>query len=149
VVERAPQWRAGFGAAFLDREDGYQGLVSHYGLRFAEAPRAMDLSLIYRALADKQVDLIAGDATNGLIAKLDLYALEDDKRYFPPYHAAPVIRSETLKRHPELQAIFDRLAGKISDEEMRRMNYEADVERRDVSLIARSFIERHPEVIGQ
>ncbi len=144
-----PQWRAGFGSAFLDREDGYRGLVSAYNLRFADAPRAMDLSLTYRALADKQIDLIAGDATNGLIAKLDLFALEDDRRYFPPYHAAPVIRTETLKRHPELQGIFDRIAGLISDQEMRQMNYEADVERRDVDAIARGFIERHPEIVGR
>jgi osmoprotectant transport system permease protein len=141
-------WRAGFGAAFLDREDGYRGLVSAYGLRFAEAPRAMDLSLTYRALAEGQVDLIAGDATNGLIAKLDLFALADDRRYFPPYHAVPVIRAETLDRHPELRRVFDRLAGKISDQEMQRMNYEADVERRDAAAVVRAFLDRHPEVIG-
>jgi osmoprotectant transport system permease protein len=145
VARYTEQWRPGFGAAFLDREDGYRGLINHYGLRFADEPRAMDLSLIYRALADKQVDLVAGDATNGLIAKLDLYALEDDKRYFPPYHAAPVIRSETLNRYPELRGVLDRLAGKVSDQEMRQMNYEADVERRDVSSIVKSFLERHPE----
>jgi glycine betaine/choline ABC-type transport system substrate-binding protein len=80
-----------------------------------------------------------------LIAKLDLVALEDDKLYFPPYHAAPVIRSKTLSRHPELRAIFDRLAGKITDQEMRRMNYEAEVERRDISSVVKSFLERHPE----
>ncbi|HKQ80543.1 MAG TPA: ABC transporter permease/substrate-binding protein [Blastocatellia bacterium] len=145
IAPYTTQWRPGFGAAFLDREDGYRGLISHYGLRFDEKPTAMDLSLIYRALADKQVDLIAGDATNGLIAKLDLYALEDDKRYFPPYHAAPVIRSETLNRHPELRGVFDRLAGKVTDQEMRQMNYQADVERRDVSSVVKSFLERHPE----
>ena len=142
----ATQLRPGFGAAFLDREDGYQGLVKHYGMRFAETPRAMDLSLIYRALADKQVDLIAGDATNGLIAKLDLYPLEDDRRYFPPYHAVPVIRSKTLDRFPELRAVFDRLAGKISDQEMRQMNYEAEVERRDVKAIVKAFLDRRPEI---
>src|SRR6185436_11031012 len=135
AVSYAANWRAGFGAAFLDREDGYQGLVQTYGLKFAEAPRAMDLSLTYRALAEKQVDVIAGDATNGLIAKLDLFALVDDKRYFPPYYAVPVIRTEMLNRHPQLRGVFDRLAGKVTDEEMRRMNYEADVERHDVSLV--------------
>ena len=145
AAQYTEQWRPGFGAAFLDREDGYQGLKKHYGLRFAESPRAMDVSLIYRALADKEVDLIAGDATNGLIAKLDLVALEDDKNYFPPYHAAPVIRSKTFSRHPELRAIFDRLAGKVTDQEMRRMNYEAEVERRDISSVVKAFLERHPE----
>jgi osmoprotectant transport system permease protein len=145
VAQHTPNWRAGFGSAFLDREDGYRGLVQTYGLKFREAPLAMNLSLTYRALGERQVDLIAGDATNGLIAKLDLFALEDDRRYFPPYHAVPVIRSETLGRHPELQAVFDRLANRVTDREMRQMNYEADVERRDVSLIVRAFLERHPE----
>lgn len=139
-----PQWQAGFGAAFLDREDGYQGLVQTYGLKFAAAPRAMDLSLTYRALAEKQVDLIAGDATNGLIAKLDLAVLEDDRHYFPPYHAVPVVRTELLQRHPELREIIERLAGLISDQEMRQMNYEAEVERREPPAIVQAFFARHP-----
>jgi osmoprotectant transport system permease protein len=146
IAKYTPAWRAGFGSAFMDREDGYRGLVSAYGLRFAEPPLAMDLSLTYRALAERQVDLISGDATNGLIAKLGLFALEDDRHYFPPYHAVPVIRTETLNSHPELRAIFDRLAGTITDQEMQKMNYQADVERRDVSEIAREFIERHPQL---
>ncbi len=148
IAKYTPGWRAGFGSAFLDREDGYRGLVSAYSLRFAESPLAMDLSLTYRALAEKQVDLISGDATNGLIAKLGLFALEDDRHYFPPYQAVPVIRTETLNRHPELRVIFDRLAGTITDEEMQKMNYQADVERRDVSDIARAFIERHPQIFN-
>jgi len=146
AAKYAPNWRAGFGSAFLDREDGYRGLVQAYGLKFREAPLAMNLSLTYRALAERQVDLISGDATNGLIAKLDLYPLEDDRRYFPPYHAVPVIRGETLNRHPELRAVFDRLAGKISDQEMRQMNYEADVEHRDASSVVKAFLDRHPEI---
>ncbi len=147
AAKYSPNWRAGFGSAFLDREDGYRGLAQTYGLKFREQPLPMNLSLTYRALAEKHVDLIAGDATNGLIAKLDLYPLEDDRRYFPPYHAVPVIRSETLNRHPELRAVFDRLAGKISEQEMRQMNYEADVERRDPSMVVKAFLDRHPEII--
>lgn len=142
-----PQWRGGFGSAFLDREDGYRGLVEAYGLRFAEPPLAMNLSLTYRALAEKQVDLISGDATNGLISKLDLFALEDDRHYFPPYHAVPVIRTETLNRHPELRELFDRLTGKVTDQEMRQMNYQADVERRDPPLIVKDFLDRHKELL--
>jgi glycine betaine/choline ABC-type transport system substrate-binding protein len=103
----------------------------------------MDLSLTYRALAEKQVDLIAGDATNGLIAKLDLVALEDDRHYFPPYHAVPVVRTALLQRHPELRAVIERLAGLISDQEMRQMNYEAEVERREPSAIVQAFFARH------
>jgi osmoprotectant transport system substrate-binding protein/osmoprotectant transport system permease protein len=146
AAKYSPDWRAGFGSAFLDREDGYRGLVQTYGLKFRETPLAMSLSLTYLALAEKKVDLISGDATNGLIAKLDLYPLEDDRRYFPPYHAVPVIRSETLNRHPELRAVLGRLAGKISDQEMRRMNYEADVERHDARLVVKDFLDRHPEI---
>jgi osmoprotectant transport system permease protein len=144
----SPNWRGGFGSAFLDREDGYRGLVQTYGLRFAGPPLAMNLSLTYRALAEKQVDLISGDATNGLIAKLDLFVLEDDRRYFPPYFAVPVIRSEVLGRRPDLRAIFDRLAGKVTDQEMRQMNYEADVERRDAAVIVRDFLNRHKELLN-
>lgn len=149
AARQTPMWRAGFGSAFLDREDGYKGLVQTYGLRFASPPMAMNLSLTYRALAEKQVDLISGDATNGLISKLDLFALEDDRRYFPPYHAAPVIRTETLNRHPELRELFDRLAGKVTDQEMRQMNYEADVERRDPPQIVKEFLGRHKELLNK
>lgn len=142
-----PQWQAGFGAAFLDREDGYRGLIQAYGLKFAETPRSMDLSLTYRALAERQVDLISGDATNGLIAKLDLFALEDDRHYFPPYHAVPVVRNETLQKHPQLRGMIERLAGLISDQEMQQMNFEAEVERREVAAIVQSFLARHPETV--
>jgi glycine betaine/choline ABC-type transport system substrate-binding protein len=122
-------------------------LVQAYGLKFAEAPRAMDLSLTYRALAEKQVDLIAGDATNGLIAKLDLVALEDDRHYFPPYHAVPVVRTELLQRQPQLRTILERLSGLISDQEMRQMNYEAEVERHEPAAIVQAFFARHPETL--
>ena len=81
----APEWRAGFGYEFMERPDGYKGLAATYGLRFAEAPRIMDLGLITRALKDRQVDLIAGNNTDGLIPALDLFVLEDDRHYFPPY----------------------------------------------------------------
>src|SRR6185436_18628948 len=89
----APGWRAAFGYEFLERADGYPGLSAAYGLRFREAPRVMDLSLIYRALADRQVDVVAGDATAGLIDALDLTALEDDRQYFPPYDAVPIVHA--------------------------------------------------------
>lgn len=149
AAKHTPTWRGGFGSAFLDREDGYKGLVQTYGLRFASPPMAMNLSLTYRALAEKQVDLISGDATNGLISKLDLFALEDDRHYFPPYMAVPVIRTETLAHHPELRELFDRLAGKVTDQEMRQMNYEADVERHDPPLIVKEFLGRHKELLNR
>lgn len=136
----APQWRAGFGQDFMSREDGYAGFTRAYGLRFAEQPREMDLALSYRALASRQVDLIAGNSTDGLIATLDLYQLEDDRSYFPPYHAAPVVRREALERYPELEGALRLLAGKISEEKMRKLNYAMDGEHRDVKTLAREFV---------
>jgi osmoprotectant transport system permease protein len=149
AAAHTPQWRAGFGPEFLDREDGFKGLARVYGLRFAEAPRAMDLSLTYRALADHRVDLIAGDSTNGLIEKLDLFMLEDDRQYFPPYLAVPIIRREILTRYPELGRLCALLAGKISEREMRRMNAAADVDGRDVTAVARDFLASRPEIFSR
>lgn len=146
AAKHAQNWRAGFGHAFIEREDGYRGLVQTYNLRFAAPPTTMNLSLTYRALAEQQVDLAAGDATNGLIDKLDLVALEDDKHYFPPYEAVPVVRTETLQKYPQLRNVLERLAGKISAPEMRRMNYEADAEHKDPATIAREFLQQHPEI---
>ncbi len=136
----APQWRAGFGYEFMERPDGYKGLVASYGLRFAEAPRIMDLGLITRALKDHQVDLIAGNNTDGLIPALDLFVLEDDHHYFPPYEAVAVMRGEMLKQHPEVGTALDTLAGAISDEDMRRLNYAVDGQHRDAMAVVREFL---------
>lgn len=142
VVPHAPKWKAAFGYEFLEREDGYKGLVRTYGLRFTEPPRVMDLTLIYRALASGAVDLIAGDATHGLIKGLDLFMLEDNRRYFPPYDAVPVVRTQTLAAHPQLRTAIERLAWRISEETMREMNYDVDVRRRDASAVVREFLDR-------
>jgi len=141
VARFAPQWRAGFGYEFMERPDGYQGLVRTYGLRFAAAPRIMDLGLLYRALMENQVDLVAGNSTDGLIAARDLTVLEDDRQYFPPYQAVPVVRKETLTRHPEVRSALEQLAGKISDQDMRRMNYAVDGEHRDIQEVVREFLQ--------
>src|SRR5438309_9105902 len=137
-----PQWRAGFGYEFMERPDGYQGLVATYGLRFAAPPRIMDLGLLTRALKDKQVDLIAGNATDGLIPALDLFVLEDDRHYYPPYEAVPIIRKEALARHPEIGQALDDLAGKISDADMRQLNYAVDGQHRDAKEVVREFLRR-------
>jgi osmoprotectant transport system permease protein len=142
AVPHATRWRAGFGYEFLERADGYRGLARAYGLRFAEEPRVMDLALMYRALADGQVDLIAGDATAGLIAGLGLFMLEDNRHYFPPYEAAPVARTATLLAHPDVAAALARLADAISAADMRAMNYAVDAGRRDPSAVAREFLNR-------
>jgi glycine betaine/choline ABC-type transport system substrate-binding protein len=135
----APQWRAGFGQDFMSRADGYQGFVRIYGLRFREV-REMDLSLTYRALAENQVDLIAGNSTDGLINRYGLVQLEDDRRYFPPYDAVPVVRRATLEKYPELRGVFTRLAGVLSVEEMRGLNYAVDGEHKQASDVVREFL---------
>ena len=135
-----PQWRAGFGYEFIERPDGYQGLAQTYGLKFAAPPRIMDLGLLYRALQEKQVDLVAGSSTDGLIAALDMAVLEDDRHYFPPYQAVPIVRGETLARYPAVRQALDELAGKISEDQMRRMNYAVDGERRDIQEVVREFL---------
>ncbi len=141
----APQWRPGFGYEFMERPDGYQGLVRAYHLTFGQPPRIMDLGLLYRALLEKQVDLVAGNSTDGLIAARDLAILEDDKHYFPPYQAVPIVRGETLMRHPEVREVLNQLGDKISDAEMRRLNYAVDGEHRDVVEVVREFLRaKHP-----
>lgn len=139
VVPLASNWRAGFGQDFVSRPDGYMGFIKTYGLNFRERPREMDLSLTYRALAASEVDLIAGNSTDGLIAALDLVKLEDDRAYFPPYDAVLIARSATLARVPQLNQIMRRLAGKISVEAMQRMNYAVDGERKRPADVARAW----------
>ena len=136
----APRWKAGFGYEFLERADGFAGLAKVYALTFSQPPTAMDLGLTYRALAERRVDVIAGNSTDGQIAKLDLVALSDDRGYFPPYQAAPVIRAAVLEKHPAVTAALAELGGKISDAEMRRLNALADVEHKDIAEIARTWL---------
>jgi glycine betaine/choline ABC-type transport system substrate-binding protein len=135
-----PRWRAGFGYEFMERPDGYKGLVSTYGLRFAGQPRIMDLGLLTRALKERQVDLIAGNNTDGLIPALDLFVLEDDRHYFPPYEGVAVMRGEMVKNHPEVGAALEKLASAISDEDMRRLNYAVDGQHRDAAVVVREFL---------
>jgi osmoprotectant transport system permease protein len=135
------RWTPGFGYEFIERQDGYRGLLTSYGLRFAREPRVMDMTLMYRALASRDVDLIAGDATSGLIDALQLTQLEDDRSYFPPYHAVPIVRSATLLRRPDVRAVLERLAGRISESDMRAMNYAVDVAHNDAAATARNFLD--------
>ena len=139
VATYTPHWRAGFGYEFMERPDGYKGLAATYGLRFAEPPRIMDLGLLSRALKDKQVDLIAGNTTDGLIPALNLFVLDDDRHYFPPYEAVPVIRQQVLVKHPAVLDAVSGLAGKINDQEMRELNYAVDGHHRDVKEVVAEF----------
>jgi osmoprotectant transport system substrate-binding protein len=136
-----PQWRAGFGYEFMERPDGFEGLAKVYGLKFKGPPRILDLGLLYRALLSDQVDIVAGNSTDGLIAARDLAILEDDKHYFPPYEAVPIVRPDALNRFPGMNAAIEELVGKISDSEMRRMNYAVDGEHRDIAEVAREFLQ--------
>lgn len=140
AAEFAPQWHAGFGYEFMERPDGYAGLASAYGLRFAASPRIMDLGLLAPALKDHQIDIAAGNATDGLILAFDLSVLEDDRHYFPPYEAVAIIRQPTLQQHPEVAQAIAALGGKISDQEMQKLNYALDGQRRDAKDVAREFL---------
>jgi osmoprotectant transport system substrate-binding protein len=136
----APQWRAGFGYEFMERPDGSAGLAAAYGLHFAAPPRVMDLGLLAPALKNRQIDMAAGNATDGLIPALDLFVLEDDRHYFPPYEAVAVIRWQTAQQHPEVAQTIAELSGKISDQEMRQLNYALDGQHRDVKDVAHEFL---------
>jgi osmoprotectant transport system permease protein len=139
AVQPARGWRAAFGYEFLNRGDGYPGLASRYGLRFAAPPTAMDLGLTYRALADGQVDLIAGDSTSGLIPSLKLQVLLDDRHYFPSYDAVPVFNAASLERHPELVPVLENLAGRLSAATMQQLNAAVDLDHQSPELVVRRW----------
>ena len=143
ISDAAPQtakWTAGFGYEFIEREDGYPGLAKMYDLRFPNPPRVMDLGLTYKAVAEKQVDFIAGNSTDGLIDTLGLVVLEDDKHYVPPYDAIPLVREAMVMKHPEVRQALKELGGKVSEDRMRRMNYAVDGEHKDVKEVVREFL---------
>jgi len=136
----APQWRMGVGYEFLERPDGFAGLATVYNLHFAASPRVMDLGLLYRALDERQVDVVVGSSTDGLIQAHGLVVLEDDKHYFPPYDAVPVVREQTLMQYPALAAALSDLGGKINEQDMRRLNYAVDGEHRDLKQLVADFL---------
>jgi osmoprotectant transport system permease protein len=139
AAPQSPHWRAGFGQDFMSRADGYPGFSKAYGLKFAEL-REMDLSLTYIALSSRQVDLIAGNSTEGRIATLDLFQLADDRRYFPPYEAVYLVRQDSLTRVPALPEVLAKLANAISTDEMRRLNYEIDGKKRDPKEVVKEWL---------
>lgn len=140
VAKYTPKWIAGFSYEFLAREDGYPGLSKTYNLQFSQQPQTMELGLMYRALAENNVDLVAGNSTDGLISVLNLEMLEDNKNYFPPYEAVPVFNQETLKEYPNLSEIIQQLSGQISSEEMQQLNYLVDHERQSVNKVVENFL---------
>jgi glycine betaine/choline ABC-type transport system substrate-binding protein len=140
AVRYAPHWHAGFGYEFMERPDGYHGLIAAYGLHFDGPPRVMDLGLLARALRDLQIDLAAGNTTDGLIPVLDLFVLQDNFHYFPRYDAVPVIREQVLQQHPEIVSAIDPLRNQISDQEMQQLNYAIDGQHQDVRNVVRDFL---------
>jgi len=143
AAQFTPKWRLGVGYEFEQRPDGLPGLSAAYGLKFAAAPRTMDLGLLYRALEAHQVDMIAANSTDGPIQVLGLVALEDDRHYFPPYQAVPLVREESLKRWPQIQLALDALAGRITASDMRTMNEAIDGQHRDPGAVVREFRGSH------
>ena len=141
AVTHAREWRAGFSYEFLEREDGFPGFSKAYGLEMSRPPRLMDLGLVYRTLRDGQIDLAVGNSTDGLIDALNLSMLEDDRRFFPPYEAVPVVRRETLSRHPEIAKALAELSGSINETEIRKLNYAIDGEHRNLKEIVREFLD--------
>jgi osmoprotectant transport system substrate-binding protein len=139
AAQYTPQWRLGVGYEFEQRPDGLPGMSAAYGFRFAAPPRTMDLGLLYRALNAHQVDMIAANSTDGPIQAFGLTALEDDKHYFPPYEAVPLVRNEALRRWPQMQTALDALAGKITADDMRILNEAIDGQHRDPADVVREF----------
>ncbi len=139
IAPFAPKWRAGVGYEFLERPDGFPGLTKNYDLHFGGSPKVMDLGLIYRVLVDHQVDIVAGNSTDGLIDALGLVALADDHHYFPPYDAVPIVRQSTLARFPQLSASLADLAGKLSAADIRRLNYAVDAQHQDAAAVVQQF----------
>jgi osmoprotectant transport system substrate-binding protein len=136
----APSWKPAFGYEFMERPDGYDGLTKTYDLKFSAEPRIMDLNLLYRALLSHQVDVIAGNTTDGQLLTNDFRVLEDDKHYFPPYEAVPIVRQETLAKYPAVVQALVSLQGKISDQDMQRMNYEVVSEHKDTAKVVAEFL---------
>ena len=137
-------WRLGAGYEFLQRPDGLPGLLQAYGLRIQDSPVSMDLGLLYQALDHNQVDMIAANATDGLLSVLDVRLLTDDKKYFPPYECAAVVRESTLAANPDMREALEELSGQISESAMRRLNYEVDGKHRSAPDVASDFLKTLP-----
>lgn len=142
AAKRASGWSLGAGYEFLERSDGLRGLLKTYQLPMKQTPKIMDLGLLYKALEQRQVDMVAGNATDGMLSVLDLKVLRDDKKFFPPYHAALVVRAESLAAHPGLREAAEQLSGKISNATMQELNYQVDGKHRPAQDVAAEFLRR-------
>jgi osmoprotectant transport system permease protein len=142
-LRRVPHLRVVIDQSFLTRPDGWDGLIAKYDLRFDRPPRQVGPDFLYRALEHNEADLVIGFATDWQIQALNLVVLADDRGYFPNYHAAPLVRAEVLQRYPQVQEALNRLAAKISDDTMRRLNYQVAVEKRSEAEVAGEFLRSH------
>jgi len=137
---RARSWRMGIGYEFRQRPDGLDGLVKAYALRLSEDPATMDLGLLYSALDGRKVDMIAANSTDGLISVRDVTVLQDDRHYFPPYQCAAIVRETTLARFPALRGALAPLSGRLTDDVMRKLNYQVDGQHRRAADVAEEFL---------
>lgn len=135
-------WKLGVGYEFTQRPDGLSGLVRTYDLHVDGEPVAMDLGLLYAALSSHAVDMAAANATDGMLGRDEFLVLEDDRHYFPPYQCAIAVREDTMRRFPQLRAALQELSGRISDQAMREMNEQVDIEHRAAADVAREFLDR-------
>jgi glycine betaine/choline ABC-type transport system substrate-binding protein len=141
AARRPGGWVLGMGYEFQQRPDGLQGLTKTYNLTWREPPKSMDLGLLYKAIEQGQVDMISGNATDGLLSVMDLKVLADDRSYFPPYQAAVLVRSESVERRPGLRQALAELSGQVSDQAMQRLNHRVDGKKLPVAVVAREFLE--------
>jgi osmoprotectant transport system substrate-binding protein len=139
LVPLAPNLVFGAEHEFFNRQDGYDGMIKTYGLKFKDVAK-MQVALKYQAIAQGKMEVTDAFATDGQLITYKLKVLEDDKNFFPPYYAAPVVRIDTLEKHPEIEEVLNQLGGKINDEEMQKMNYQAEAENKPVEDVAKDFL---------
>jgi len=142
AAQKKKEWVMGAGYEFVERPDGFRGLVKAYGLGVKGQIETMDLGLLYQALEQGKVEMIAASATDGMLSVLGVKVLDDDRHYFPPYEAAPVVRAEALTAHPGMREALEELAGRLTDREMQKLNYELDGKHRPLPEVAREWLEK-------
>ena len=140
AVRYEPGWMLGVGYEFLKRPDGLPGLLETYPLHLRKSPVSMDLGLLYQALGQGKVDMVAGNSTDGQLSVMDAVVLEDDKHFFPPYQAVVVVRKDALDRNPKVRAALAELSGKFTDEAMRKLNYAVVGKHQPARKVAEKFL---------
>lgn len=135
----APELIFGGEHEFFNRQDGYEGMIEVYGLKFKDVAK-MQVALKYQAVGQDKMDVTDAFATDGQLITYKLKILEDDKGFFPPYYAAPVVRMDTLEKYPEIEEVLNQLGDKINDEEMQQMNYQAEAKKVEIEKVVSDFL---------